>query len=275
VLLKHHDTSPRSQPLLLDPSADQPAKDSPLERYMRIVEVLASFPDGVTPGEISRYIGLPRASAHRLLKALQDSGLAELSSSRKFVLGPRMRRLAFVGAELNFLEAIVRPPLRELAEEVGETSNVGKLEANRIVMALMESPTTPWRGFVVQGQELPPHAAATAKAILAYQPRTVVERLLSADLPRLSRLTQTSRDALLAEHDTIRSQGYAACDGEITEELIGIAVPIRIEGAPVNYSLGVNGPRSRLSGEIVPETVNTLRVYAERLGEILARHLGT
>lgn len=272
--MRRDDGSERPQSPPVEPAAVQAPRESPLERYIRILEVLASFPEGASAGEISRYIGLPRASAHRLLKTLQDSGLAEVSPPRKFVLGERMRRLAFVGAELNFLEAVVRPPLRELAEDVGETSNVGKLEANRIMMALMESPTTPWHGFVVQGQELPPHAAATAKAILAYQPKEVIDRILPDELPVLSRLTQTSKAALITEHAAIRRQGYASCNGEITEELIGIAVPIRIEGYPVSYSLGINGPRSRLSDDVVTATVGKLHLYAERFGEILSRHLG-
>lgn len=250
------------------------APNSPLERYVRILEVLASFPEGVTAGEISRFVRLPRATAHRLLKTLQDSGLAEMASPRLYVLGRRMRRLAFVGADLNFLEALIRPPLRELAEEVGETSNVGKLEASRIVMALVESPTIPWRGFIVPGQELPPHAAASAKAILAFQPADVIDRILPAELPALSRLTKTTRAEVLVEHGEIRKLGHASCVGEIAEELVGVAVPIRIEGLPVGFSVGINGPRSRLSDETIPAVVEKLVPYAARLGDILARHLG-
>ncbi|MEK0095314.1 helix-turn-helix domain-containing protein, partial [Bordetella pertussis] len=62
----------------------------PLERYIRMLELLTAFPDGLALSELSAMIELPKASAHRLIKTLQELELAATSSpgSATYVTGP-------------------------------------------------------------------------------------------------------------------------------------------------------------------------------------------
>jgi DNA-binding IclR family transcriptional regulator len=248
-------------------------KSPPLQRYVRILEVLASFPEGTTALEIGSMLGLPKPTVHRLLKVMQDSEIVDGHAPNRYVLGERIRRLIFLGSDMKWMDTLVRPKLCELAEATGETCFVGKLETGRVVSVMMESPNTPWRGFVWQGQEFPAHAAAGAKAILAHQPLEIVDQILPASPPALTRFTKTSRTEILAEYEVIRRKGFATCIGEIVEEIVAIAVPVRVEGAPVIYSLGTTGPRSHLTSHGYPEIVERLVSVAKSIAATLKKVL--
>lgn len=255
-------------------SADEEpiGKAPPLERYIRVLEVLASFPSGASAVEIANILRLPRATAHRLLKAMQDARLVEIRLGRFFV-GDRIRRLIFLSADLQWMDTLIRPSLHELAERIGETCYLGKLDGDRIVSVMMESPRSSWRGYVVQGRNFPPHAGAGAKAILAYQPSQVVDEVLGERLATLTRFTKTSLAEVKHEYETIRAAGFAVCLGEIEEELVGVAVPVKIDGLGVNYSVGMTGPRSRLSSESIEQTAGHLKEFAEHIGAVIRKGL--
>ncbi|WNQ39995.1 helix-turn-helix domain-containing protein [Bordetella pertussis] len=95
-----------------------------------MLELLTAFPDGLALSELSAMIELPKASAHRLIKTLQELELAATSSpgSATYVTGPRLRKLAFMSADAQWVVAILRPFLRELTQEMGETAFVARLE---------------------------------------------------------------------------------------------------------------------------------------------------
>lgn len=250
-----------------------PTKSSPLERYVRVLEVLSSFPAGATAVEVANILQLPRATAYRLLKSMEDARLAESQRGHRYFIGDRIRRLIFLSAELQWMDTLIRPALRELAERIGDTCYIGKLDGNRVVSIMMESPHSSWRGFVVQARNFPPHAGAGAKAILAHQPDDVVDAVLGEKLPALTRFTKVSINDVKAEYSSIRERSFAVCLGEIEEELVGVAVPVKISGLGVIYSLGMTGARSRLNESAIKQVAAQLWPLAEHVGATIRKGL--
>lgn len=71
------------------------------------------------------------------------------------------------------------------------------------------------------------HCTATGKAIAAYLPRDVLREALGRSrLRQLTGNTITSRNALRAELEQVRTRGYAMNDGETEQRRIAAAVPI-------------------------------------------------
>ena len=239
----------------------------PLERYIRILELLSAFQDGLMLSELSVMIDLPKASAHRLLKNLQELELAVPVNpgGSAFVLGPRMQRLALMSANSERLEAVIRPFLRALAADLGETTFVARLESVSVRTVAYEAPDSPWRGFVLPGYDLYPNAAASAKAILAFQDQQTLDRALIEPFMQLTSRTNLSKARLLAEYEEIRRTGVATCIGEIDEGLAAIAVPICVGGRSGMYSLGVTGPIARLVGKNVSALAEKMRACAANI----------
>ena len=207
-----------------------------------------------------------------MLKKLENSRLVDLTKGNAYELGERVRQLIFLGADMKWMDPLVRPVLHRLAISLDETCYISKLDQNRIVSIMMESPNEVWSGFVRPGRDLPPHAAAGAKAILAYQPSDTVERVLTPDLPKLTRFTKTSINDVQTEYQEIRSQGYATCIGEIVEELVAIAIPISVvDSEYTDFSLGLTGPRSRVTTKRFLKLVQDLIPVAQQIGHIIAK----
>jgi len=248
-----------------------PSKPAPLERYVRILELLASFPHGLGLADIARMLELPKTSAHRLLGTMQESELIGVSggAGTTYVLGQRIQRLAYLGANTEWIDTLVRPHLISLAAQTGETCYLAKLDGLQVSSMLMEAPDTPWRGFVLPGKHMPPHAAASAKAILAFQSENVIDAVLQQPLPALASRTCTDAAAIRAEYKTVRDQGYATCLAEIDDGLAALGVPVHVPHLGVVYSLGVTGPLQRVVEKDLQKLVQIMRGHADKVSNAL------
>lgn len=79
--------------------------------------------------------------------------------------------------------------------------------------------------------------------------------------------TFTAPDALLAELERIRRQGYALDDEEQEIGVRCVAVPLR--GAPTLTAISVSGPSGRMTRETVPDVVPIMRDAADRFAKEL------
>jgi DNA-binding IclR family transcriptional regulator len=244
----------------------------PLERYFRILEVLSGFPDGLTLSELANMLALPKASTHRLLATMQKSSLVALGSGGStYVLADRVRRLAHLSAGTEFIEQMTISHLQQLSADTGETCYIARLEGTRVRTIMMESPDTPWRGFVLPGKIMHPHATASAKAVLAFQSDELVEQALGGDLPRLTARTKINREDVKKEYAQVRRNGFATCIGEVDEGLAAAAVPIAVEPAGVIYALGIVGPLPRITSLINDGLVARLQTVSGAISTFLSK----
>ena len=243
----------------------------PLDRYIRLIELLAAFRQGLSLTDISTLIKIPKGTVHRLLKTMQDLQLVDNCDGNelRYVIGIRARRLAVAGMDNNWITTLAEPILRDLTAETGETSFLAKLEAHEVKSILVEAPQNPWRGFVVPGKMMPPHAASSAKAILAYQDRATVDAVLAIKLEKFTAHTLTSRAAINKDHQKIRRAGFATCVEELADGLAAISVPVMTDQGVVLHSLGLTGPANRLNLHQLRELGSLMKQYAVRIGESL------
>ena len=249
---------------------------TPLQRYFRLLEVVAGFPAGVTLAQLVGLLGLPKTTVHRLLRGLTDVGALTEGPGGTYRLGPRLLGMLYAGASEDWIQGLTQPLLRELADETGETCYIARLVETRIQSVAIVTPENAVRGYVVPGRELWPHAAASAKAILAFQIEPVIAAVLASGLPRLTSRTQTDRTALLKELAAIRQSGIASCIGEDVDGFAGIACPIPIDGVEVTYSLAITGTidsliernRARYESLLVPLARRIAAAMGIRLAQI-------
>src|SRR5215472_12919932 len=106
--------------------AEQPAKTFPTVKAVAILEAMASARRPLGVSELGALLGLPKPTAHRIVRNLESEGLLQREpGSRRYVPGARMVQLGLgiVAA------AMVRSPrhaiLEALSKEIGETCNFG------------------------------------------------------------------------------------------------------------------------------------------------------
>lgn len=244
-----------------------------LEKQVRALEAIGSSPNGLTLTEIAQRCSVPLATAHRIIYTLQQSGLVAATPGKRkdYTLGSRLLRLLHAGTDEAFLRIAVQPLLDSLTEKLEETCFVAQLSGDRIVSIARAVPAKGLRGYVVPGHMMPLHAAASAKAILAFQPKDILDRILRNPLPRLTPETIHDVNDLLREFEDVRELGYATCWNEMEIGIGALAVPIRVPNLGVMYSLGVSGLIDRLQAISQTQLIEDLLATADDLAVAL-RH---
>lgn len=216
------------------------------QAVLRAISLLKSFtvkqPER-TLSSLCREQNLTRTTTHRLLSALVAEDLLERDGSI-YRLGSAALALGTIATECLDLREWVRPLLDQLAKNTGETATLEVLVDGEM-MILDEVPS----GSLMApsgniGTRWPLHATATGKLVMALDPD--VKKILASDLHRYTDLTCTDHEALRAQIDRARAQGYATAMNELEESYAAVAIPVPGNLAVSHAALSVGGPTERL-----------------------------
>jgi len=230
-------------------SNDEPTrrgKIQSVDRAARILKVLASGPRRLGVSEIADRLGLTRPTVHGLLQTLQAHGFVEQDrDSDKYQLGAGLLQLGNSYLDLNELRARSLMSAERLATRADAAVRVGVMHGARVVIVHhVFRPDTTLQILEV-GAELPLHASALGKAMLAFLPETAVADVFAEVLPRLTSRTLTP-SALRRELIDVRERGYAR---ERDEAILGessIAAPIFDHSAHAVGAIGIVGGTERI-----------------------------
>lgn len=221
--------------------------DTPLNRYARILETVGAAPEGMTLSTIARATGLQVGTAHRLVNSLREADLLEqVDGSRTYLLGQRLMRLLHVAALPSAVVTMARPFLRDLVTRFGETVFIARLAGSQAETLAYEQPGDEFRSFLHPGREMPMHATATGKVILAFQDQDFIDRVLAEPRRRFTEDTCVEEATLRAQFAEIRDGGFAVCDNEMDVGVLSYACPLRLDGRHVFYALGIFGIAERM-----------------------------
>ncbi|QUW17827.1 IclR family transcriptional regulator [Agrococcus sp. Marseille-Q4369] len=215
-----------------------------LLRGLSILTCLSEHPEGLTLQQIHETLRIPIGTCHRILSALHEHDFVARSEvTRRFELGAATRRL---GGSSEITKS-APAALTTAADETGETAFLAALRGDAVeCVSLVESKHN-LRLFVKRGQQLPLHAAASARTLLAYAKPKLVERLLSS-LSMTSFTPGTIRDVnkLIDHLAEIRERGFDVCDSELDRNVWAVAAPVYGFDNSVQWALTVAAAESRV-----------------------------
>jgi IclR family acetate operon transcriptional repressor len=221
----------------------------PLIRALSVLKILADHPEGMSLSGLSHELEVPQGSMHRLLAVLEGEAFISRSpSNRRFFLGPAARQLNNDNSRHHALLMPAHPALADAAARSGETVFLTELVGDRAVCVSLVESTHPLRMFVRIGQEMPLHAAASARTLLADLPPEQARRLLaSRELSAFTAGTVTDPDELIDMLTLIRARGYDVCDDELDRGVWAISSPVRASTGRVIASVTLAGPSHRIT----------------------------
>jgi DNA-binding IclR family transcriptional regulator len=250
-------------------SVPEPDREKPtfqvLERTFSILELFDEDHPEWSTTEVARRLGLPVPTAHRILAALRRHGyVSQHEETKRFRLGIAALQLGDRAREVVDLRSVAMPALRRLSQEADETSLLTVLAPGHDRGVCLERVETaqPLRLSVQPGRQLPLHAGASQKALLAYLPDDEIERVIDGGLEHLCHATITDPRLLREELATIRRRGWASSYEETNVGVWGVAVPV-LSPHGVVCAVGIAGP-SALS--IVSSLVSVSSMSADRSG---------
>jgi DNA-binding IclR family transcriptional regulator len=217
-----------------------------VDRAARILKVLASGPRRLGVSEIADRLQMTRPTVHGLLQTLQAHGFVEQDrDSDKYQLGAGLLQLGNSYLDLNELRARSLVHAERLAGRADAAVRVGVMHGASVVIVHHVFRPDSTLQILEVGAELPLHASALGKAMLAFAPGDTVSDLLSEPLPRLTSRT-LGPAALREELSDVRERGVAR---ERDEAILGessVASPIFDHSGNAVGAIGVVGDTERL-----------------------------
>ncbi|MFN2323465.1 MAG: IclR family transcriptional regulator [Trueperaceae bacterium] len=240
-----------------------------LARALRILWGMAARNDGWTLEELAREHDVNKASLLRILRTFENDGVI-LRENQRYRLGPRVLDLGY--GYLNGLEVdtAARPYMGRLAAATGQTVSVAVLDGLDVVYIAFEKANRELGILDEIGGRHPANATALGKVLLADLEPDALDRTIDGrELPRLTHRTVHTRDALAAQLERVRSQGYAIDDEERGIGIRCVAAPIRDAGGRVIAGISVSGAIFHMTDDVLTEHARKVRDAAEEISERL------
>jgi DNA-binding IclR family transcriptional regulator len=205
-----------------------------LSKGFNILEAVTADRRGLSFSEVVDQTGIPKASAHRLLRELVDLSALTFDEATRTYQGGLL--LAGLGASVtaNYdVRRVVRPHLEALHARTGSVVTLGIRDGDVGIYIDKIEPAD----FVIRlhsevGKSFPLHCTAMGKVLLAHSDSATIHRIARRKLRAYTDNTITDGQALRDELMEVLKKGIAVDREEITRGLTCLAAPIRgVDGA--------------------------------------------
>lgn len=274
---KKPDPAPAGEPLTLK-LASKPAAKRPeptrLSSVAMAVRLLKCFSEGeaeIGVTSLSRRLGVAKSTVYRLATTLVSEGLLEQNpETEKYRLGIALFGLGALVRQRMNVATDARPLLFHLREATGETVHLAILEREEIIYVLNLESNHAIRMRADLGARKPAFCTAEGRAMLAFQPHTLLDDIFAHGLVARTPKTDTDPGHLLDALEEVRQKGYATENEQSELGMRSVAAPIRNSNGRVIAAVGVAGPMQRISDEALasfaPLVVDAAQVISARLG---------
>lgn len=197
-----------------------------LAKGLAVIEAFSADRPRQSISEVAAVTGLDRATARRCLLTLAQQGYADYDG-KFFTLTPRVLRLGTACLATMPLPQIVQPLLDELSDQIGQSSSVSILDGAEIVYVARAAQRKVMSINLMAGSRLPAYCTSMGRVLLAAMAESGARDILQSHKPTArTAKTLTDPEAILAEIDSVRRQGFAIIDQEVEIGLCSIAIPL-------------------------------------------------
>ncbi|UJQ93971.1 IclR family transcriptional regulator [Mariluticola halotolerans] len=239
-----------------------------LTKIARILDCFTANQRSLTLAEICAEAGYPRSTTHRLLTAMREVGFIEQDRERdSYRLGLKLFELGSI--------ALANLELHREGHTIVESLH--RLTNRAVHLAVFDG----LRAVIIQRTEADPNLANTmvenspayctsvGKAILAYQPADIVQRVTDAGLKQFTETTITDPAKFAEELATTRERGFAIDNGEHQPGLRCIGAPIYNQSGNVFAAISVSAPSFQMPPAEIDELSKVVTYHAHLISQRL------
>lgn len=237
-----------------------------VDAVLSALDILDCFQENpeLTIKEIIETTGLTRSRVMRLLGTLAVRGyIVSNPENGTFHPGIKVAILARSFEKNNQIEVLVRPVLKQLAQDSGESSTFYVQDGQDRVVLAREEGKHRIRYVIPEGARFHlSRGGAAGKILLAFGPPELLEKVI---------LASGKDGAIIASGvEAVRRQGCAVSRAENTPDARSIAAPVFKSEGKLAGALTISGPAIRMNEEQIQAwsgvVVETARFLSERLG---------
>jgi IclR family pca regulon transcriptional regulator len=228
-------------------SREDPDVIDSVEKAFRLLQAFSAEHPTVTVSEAAQLTDLTRATARRILLTFVHLGFAE-PVGRAFRLTPHVLRLGYGYLNSQPVAERAQPHMRALADKVLESCSMATLDGSEIVYLARVPASRSMSITLSVGSRLPAYPTSMGRVLLASLPPERLRAYLDGvELRKLTPHTIADAEALRAELERVRQQGYAVVDGEREEGVRSAAAPVRDSSGAVIAAVNVSANAARVS----------------------------
>ena len=191
-----------------------------------VLEAVAFSDDELGVTQIAERLNMTKGSVHRHLQTLVERGyLAQNSITSRYAIGPKSRLLARHAPDTDLVH-LAEGPMRQLRDALGHPVVLSEMTLRGALVLNKLSGTAPIEIGVRPGSELPFHASAQGKVMLAFAPRPLQTRVLTRPLQRFTDKTTVSVHRIEQELLEVARLGFASAPEQSMLGLNAVAAPI-------------------------------------------------
>ncbi len=218
-----------------------------LHKVLDILETIREGRSGLGLADLARAVGLPKPTAYRIAATMEARGYLTRNADGHYQITRKLFDLQQNESQEQMLMRATLPVMERLVESCRETINLGILDAAEVVViSTLESPQA-IRMTSKVGNRRYLHSTALGKVLLSGLSDKEVDRLIRIQgLPKLMRRTIATREALSAELDLVRKQGFAVDNEENEPGGRCLGAPIVGQGGRIIAALSISAPIFRI-----------------------------
>jgi DNA-binding IclR family transcriptional regulator len=222
--------------------------------------------------ELSRRLGLPRASVFRMLFTLEQSGFLErCPDGVSYKLGLAVLRLGFELLASMELTEVGRPVIEVLRDRSGFSAHLVVRDARDVVFIAKAAGSNSMFHSIQVGARLPAHATVLGRTLLSDMDMNDLAALYpEKTLPAFTPKTPTNLPALKVLIDQDRDKGYGVSMGGYETGISTIAAPVFNEQGRVTAAISISVPSQRIEDEALLPLVDLVKAASAQLTERLS-----
>ena len=222
--------------------------------------------------ELSRRLGLPRASVFRMLFTLEQSGFLErCPDGVSYKLGLAVLRLGFELLASMELTEVGRPVIEVLRDRSGFSAHLVVRDVRDVVFIAKAAGSNSMFHSIQVGARLPAHATVLGRTLLSDMDMKDLAALYpEKTLPAYTPKTPTSLPALKVLIDQDRDKGYGVSMGGYETGISTIAAPVFNEQGRVTAAISISVPSQRIEDEALMPLVDLVKTASAQLTERLS-----
>jgi DNA-binding IclR family transcriptional regulator len=250
-----------------------PNPDTPkvLDKALRVLDAFGEPSTAWAEAGLGEHLGIPSTTLNRILRSLELAGYVMRGGDGRYRLGVAAVRLGRRASAARDLPAVLDPHLRELARATEELVilAVPDLATGRATYVAVADCPKRVRVTAEVGTTVPLTAGATAKTILAFQPKTRIEAVLAQAHERLAAGTITDPKRIRRELTTIAGRGWGLSWEETYDGAWAVAAPVLDDEGHAVAAFGVATPITRHSRQVEKDNRAAVTDVASRAASSL------
>lgn len=233
-----------------------------VQRSINILSCFTLDEPELTLTEVSNKVGLAKSTTSRLLDALVHNGLIQKKvTDSKYRFGYKMYQFGRIAEKTVSFEVIdiAKPYMEKLRNEVRETVSLYMLENNKRRCIERYESNQSISHVVDIGKELSLGFGSAGKALLAFQPKSFIESIVT------SIESENITNRLTSELPEIQKNNISISLDERGVGANAISSSIIELNQEVNFCLCISGPSTRFTLEVMTSIKSLVKESASKI----------